>query len=156
MITIAELEADMAARIVAIPLTGKAYAQDRTAWQESPTALTASRESAIASHLTFSVSVEDAPVGASQHHAGQSVGVLGARLAVLFMARIRGGQQQADMRLASDAARDVAGVLLAQYAAANISPVNMYRPGPIVDQFMAVRLDFSADFDLSITPQQLP
>lgn len=154
--TIALLEAEVARRIAAISTTGKTYAQGADAWRESTVPLTATRDASLYSHLCFSVSLESAPVGMSQHHAGDTVGVLEGLLAVVFLARIRpgSGQAQADARLASDAARDVLGVVLAQHPDVDFAPRDVYRPGPIVDGFLSVRLDFLVSFDLSISPIQ--
>lgn len=156
MVTIAYIEEEVARRIAQLDTSAYRQAPGET-WRESPMPLTASRESALKAHMLFSASVEGVDARGHQDFAGDEVACSG-ELAVLYRWRIRPAEasQLSDYRAASEAARAIAGCVLALWPMVNCRPLVLWSPGPTVDGFMTVALRFAVDFTLSISPVTVP
>ena len=137
-----EIEAEAARRVAA--LDGSAFGGT---WTESPEALTADVGSALQSHLSFSATVEDAPVVAQDFQSGTVT--VNAELRVIFLHRIRPGARRDDARLASQAAREVARAISGEtWDSVDARVTRLYRPGAAVDAgFLPVEVRFQVLFD---------
>jgi hypothetical protein len=156
--TIAAVEAEAARRLTTLDTTDFRQglkADLELVWSESIIPLTAQADSVLAQHLTFSCSIEDAPVRRVNNEPGQGT-VVDAVLAVGFWYRIRPGSQIIDYRLASEAARKVNGVITALWPGVDVAEVNLWRPGPIVNGWLPVVMAYVASFEISNSPLAVP
>ena len=136
--TIKDLELLFVERI--LELDGSIFDQGRTKgrWKEAKKALVVEGEAHSRGHLAFNVFVRTI-----------------ADVVVLFMYHLRPGSQLADAREASIAARDVVSTLLSlPETVANVDIVNSWRPSVVAGgEWLLVRLDLTAAFDLSLLPR---
>lgn len=156
--TIALVEAEAARRVATISTTDHRQALAAALdldWTESFIPLTAQADSALAQHLVYSCSIEDAPVRQTSNEPGDSV-LVDALLVVGFWYRIRPGAKMSDYRLASEAARLVLGVLCAEWPGVDITPANAWKPGRLVNEWLPVVLTFTASFQINVTPTAAP
>lgn len=149
-----DVETELARRIAAITTTGRPYQQaDTDAFRESSAPLSPTREGATRSHLAFAVLTEDAPTEPDRQEAGWEVAVV-ATVSVLLLYRYRATSYGEDRRAATEAARDVAGAVLAEYDAAGIRIVQAFRPEQIDNEWLRIRITFEAAFSFDIAPRQ--
>lgn len=152
MPTIAIIEDEAARRIEALNASAFVQGTVTPTWKRSPLPLTASPLEGLRTHLSFSVSVEQATArDDAENRPGEAVTCVG-ELRVVFIYKIRPGAQADDYRLASDAAGDVLGMLLAFTGEWAVFPATVWKPGPIVNGEMDVELRFAIVFDLPISP----
>lgn len=150
--TLEELEAALAARLVALDATPWVQDSSRAeAWVESAVPLSAQEDSALAQHLAFSVSVEDAPV-INDATLPEGYVTVAAQVKVAWYYRIRTDDQVRDQRLALAAARQVLGAILAPSPLWEAAPLNAYRPGSIVNEWMPVEQRYTVILDVSVPP----
>lgn len=154
---ISELEEEAVGRILALPgepyTLGKGKGRIVGKWKEAEEALIVAGEAHARGHLAFNVFAES---GRNTGRArDRDIVRTQADLVVLFMFRIRSTNQIADARLASLASRDVVSALLAMPQAYVVyDVVNSWRPNTVGGgDWLLVRMDFTADFDLSTIPR---
>lgn len=151
--TIADVEELAVERILS--LDGSRYNQGRRikgVWKEAEEALIVEGEAHARGHLAFNVFAESGRnTGRQRDRHDESIQTR-ADLVVLFMFHIRAGAQVPDSREASRAARDVVAALLANPQTLVVfDVVNSWRPSVVSGgDWLLVRMDFSADFDLSL------
>lgn len=150
--SLAEIETELARRIVAIPVAGKVYEQEpgRDAFRETSDALSPSVDPS-SGHLSFAILTEDAPYLPDRQEAGGSFRV-SATVSVLLLYVYRATSYGADRRAATEAARDVAGAVLADYTDANIQCVQAFRPEQLSNERLRIRITFEIPTDIPITP----
>lgn len=152
MYTLDQLEQDIASRVAALDATPWVHDADHPeVWAECDVPMSAQTDSSLAQHLAYSVSVEDAPVVNDANMLDGYVTVL-AQLKVSFYYRIRTDDQLRDQRTSHQAARQVAGAVLAPSSSWETAPLNLYRPGAIVNGFIPVDLRFQVLLDVSVPP----
>lgn len=153
--TVKDLELLLVERIG--ELDGSVYDQGKTKgrWKEATKALVVAGEAHARGHLAFNVFAESGRnTGRSRSRGDDSVRV-DADVVVLFMYHLRPGSQIEDSREASEAAREVIAAILAlPERVANFELVNGWRPSVVAGgEWLLVRLDFVAGFDLSLLPR---
>ena len=151
LITIKELEEEAVRRIEALDSSAFHFSEltGTQGWREAREPLTAVESTAGNSHLAFSASVEDAPVG--DDDSGNPSGLWltsTATLVVVFLYKLPATERVAAMRLATEAARSIVGALLAPWPEVSVTCRNRYRPGkPDADGFLPVECRFSVEID---------
>ncbi len=153
--TMKDLELVFVERI--LELDGSVFDQGRTKgrWKEAKKALVVEGEAHARGHLAFNVFAESGRnTGRARGRGEESVRTI-ADVVVLFMYHLRPGSQLADAREASLAARDVVATLLRlPETVANVDVVNSWRPSVVAGgEWLLVRIDLTAAFDLSLLPR---
>ncbi len=151
--TIADVEVAAVARIEA--MDGSRYNQgSRTkgVWKEAENALIVDGEAHSRGHLAFNVFCESGRNTGRQRDRHDDTVRTRSDMVVLFMFHLRPTAQISDAREATRAARDVVAALLAlPQNLVEFDVVNSWRPSVVAGQeWLLVRMDFSADFDLSL------
>lgn len=150
-LTIKELEEEAARRIEALDATPFTYAelQGPQGFRESREPLTAVDSTKGNSHLSFSVSVEDAPVpGDDSGGPGALRLTITATLVVVFLFKLPATNRLSASRLSTEAARRIVGALSAPWPEVAIFCTNRYRPGkPDESGFLPVECRFAVTFD---------
>lgn len=149
MVTLDQLEADLAERLAALDATAWQQGGVAEVWAEAPVPLTAVPDSVLRRHLSFSVSVEGTTVVGGEGASGELLTVL-AELRVVYVYRVRPAAQRADYRAAIRAGRQLLSSMLAPYASAGIDALIPWRPGPIVDGWLTCESTYTAILDLPI------
>ncbi len=150
LLTLAELEEEAARRISAIdaaPFVSE-HLSGTQGFTESREPLTAVETTTGNSHLSFSVSVEDAPVPSDDSGGpGARSLTVSATLVVVFLYKLPATQRLAAQRLASEAARRIVGALSAPWPEVAIVCTNRYRPGRPDAGFLPVECRFVVELD---------
>lgn len=149
-LTLAEIEEEAARRIVALDSSRFHFdLPGEQGWRESREPLTAVESTVGNSHLSFSCSVEDAPVLEESDSGDQLAYItVQATLVVAFLYKLPATDRLAAMRLATEAARTIVAALLAPWPEVNVWLRQRYRPGPVRDDgFMPVELRFMVQTD---------
>lgn len=150
--TLDELEERLAARIAALSSAPyqQAGAPAGEVWTESDTALTVAQDSALQSHLAFSVTVEDGPVVDDDNAVHGFLTVL-AQVAVVYLYRLRSDDQRRDTRTAIQAARALMGAVMAPSPMwGSAMALNVYQPRDLEGEFLPVQQTYSILIDVPI------
>jgi hypothetical protein len=150
LLTLHEL---VAARVVALDASDYAQGDLVATWREAESPLNAMSEGDFVQHLSFSVLLERAP--GTQRDRGTSGETVRVRVdfAVLFAFQLldQAGGRLGDLKLAYSAARDVCGAVMRDWPDGDIDLINAWLPGQPADDFLPVRVEFSAGLDLDLS-----
>lgn len=153
LLTLKEVEEEAARRIEAIDADAFSFVElsGVKGFREAREPLTAVENTEGNSHLSFSVSCEDAPVqrddGGNPVAGGQWLSVE-ASLVVVFLYKLPATERGRAARLATEAARRIVGALLAPWPEVAVTCTNRYRPGrPDSAGFLPIECRFTVVVD---------